>query len=264
MLYGLLELLISTLKAFYRLAFDEFKLWFFIAIGIIFFLGLAFILLGRFMRVDWQPNYISSFIVCISLPLSLFFILLLPASDYLKPAVASLLETWQKDFINNKVWNQETFRKEYWAVNNLKKPDGSSLENFINYPAPENGGNSIPLSYTESKSVISDIDSQRVAEHFQKNFSFLAKLLWTQDRPLPEILRKEMETFFNANKGQPYPHAAAVKIAANEMLSLLEGKIERVVFIVRIILVLLLIVLWLPLYTFALYDAWKKLEPITG
>jgi hypothetical protein len=229
------------------------------------FMELVFFLSGRLVRTDWKPGYFLGACAAIALPASFFLLLLLPASSYLKPAVATLLGAWQQSFLADNHWNEETFRKEYWAVKALQSPDGSALENFAKYPAPEDGGHLIPLSKPESLAVMADFDSRRVAEHFQQNLPLIAQLLWTQDRPLPEVIRSDMEQFFKANPGAAtYEHTKSVKLAGAEMLNLLEQKIERIVLIVRVVLILLLAVLWLPLCAFAMYDAWKKLEPITG
>ncbi len=264
MLYGLLELLASALREFHSLAAHSFTRGLFLAGGFTAFMEFVFFLSGRLVRTDWKPNYFLGSGAAVALPLSFILVLLLPASSYLKPAVARLLGVWQQSFLADNDWNEETFRKEYWAVKSLKKPDGSTLENFVKYPAPEDGGHSIPASEPSSLAVIADFDSKRVAEHFQHNFSFLAQLLWAQDRPLPEALRSDMDKFFRDNHGATYEHTKSVKLAGTEMLNLLEQKIERIVLIVRISLILLLAVLWLPLCALAMRDAWKKLEPITG
>jgi len=262
MLYGLLELLASAIREFHSLATQSFTQWLFLAGGFSAFMGLVFFLSGRLVRSDWRPGYILGSLAGIVIPIGFFLVLLLPASSYLKPAVVRILGVWQQSFMADSAWNEETFRKEYWGVKALKKPDGSPLENFTKHPAPEDGGHTIPAVELASLAVIADYDSRRVAEHFQRNFSFLAKLLWTQERPLPEVLRSDMERFFKENQGTIYEHAKSVRLAGTEMQNLLEQKIERIVLVTRIALVLLFVALWLPLCAFGIYDAWKKLEPL--
>lgn len=264
MLYGLLELLLSAIKEFHGLAAQSFNYWLGVAGGLSACMEVVFFMSGRLVRNDWRPGPALASFAGIAFPLCFLLILLFPASSYLKPAVATLLGVWQQSFSADGEWNQETFRKEYWAVKALKKPDGKPLEDFVGNPAPEDGGHLIPMTAPASKALVADIDSRRVAEHFKKNFSFLAELLWTQERPLPEILRGDMDQFFKANPGASYDHAKAVKLAGAEMQALLEQRIDRIVLFTRAAAALLLVLLWLPLSFFAGRDAWKKLEPITG
>jgi hypothetical protein len=264
MLYGLLELLFYAVREFQKLESSHFTFWLSLAgAGALLMQGIFF-LSGRLVHRDWLPSRLLGSLAGIFFPLFFLLLLLLPASAYLKPAVATILGIWQVGFLADHDWNQESFRQEYWAVHALKKSDGTPLENFANHPPPEQGGNLIPASTPTAQATITDIDSRRVADHFQTHFSFLAKLLWTKERPLPDMLRQDMESFFRDHPGTPYDHDKTVQLAGEEMLSLLEGKIERIVLIARIVFIACLVVLWLPLCAAAMYDAWKKLEPITG
>jgi hypothetical protein len=263
MLYGLFEILYYSLNEFSRLASD-FTLWRNTAIGATALIGFLFVLLGRLVRSDWKPGWLLGGLAGLSIPITFVALLLLPATSYLKPAAITILGIWQDTFLHDDTWNQESFRQQYWAVQALKTPEGKALENFSGYPSPEQGGSRIPASHRESQTVISNIDSTRVAEHFQANLALLAKLLWTKERPLPEVLRSDMERFFQENPGTAYDHGKAVQLAGTEMQSLLEKKIGRIILIARIALVSLLVVLWLPMCAWAMYDAYKKLEPITA
>lgn len=263
MFYGLPDLLFSAVEEFSHLA-SNFLFWVVLAIILSLTLVGLFVFLGKLVRTDWWPvRWIGGFVTVFAAPVSFATILLLPASSYLQPTVIKILDRWEKDFLNDSTWNQESFRQQYWSVRNLKKPDGTQFENFTGYPPPEDGGGRIPASHSESQAVIADIDSRRVADHFQDGHGLLARLLWTKDRPIPDILRNDMEIFFREHPGTSYDHSKAVQLAGNEMQKLLEEKIGRIVLSTRVILASLLLVLWLPLYGWAMYDAWKKLEPST-
>jgi hypothetical protein len=263
MLYGLLDLLFHAVQEFRRLD-PYFPLWLGAAVVLAALAASLFWLAGRLVRSDWQPGWGLGSLAGLAVPVSFLAFLLLPAAPYLKPAAVAILKEWQTAFLGDAAWNRESFRRQYWAVQALKAPDGKPLEDFSGYPPPEQGGNRIPASLRESQDAIANLDSSRVAEHFQDSQPLLAKLLWTEERPLPEVLRADMEKFFRDNSGAAYPHGKAVGLAGTEMQRLLEEKIERIVLTTRIALSALLALLWLPLYGWASYDAWKKLEPITG
>ncbi len=264
-LLGLAELLASATREFYSQSAQNFIHWLLLAGGITVFIAIVFFISGRLVRNDWKPNYILSSLAGIALPLSFFLIFLLPASSYLKPAISKHLEYWQQIFLADEAWKKETFIKEYWKIKALKNPDGSALEDFSNFPAPKDGGISIPASNRTSQIVMADFESSRTEEHFQQKFPFLAKLLWTQgEYHLSEVLSNDMKWFFKTNPDTPYTMDKSVRLAGVEMQNILEQKIQRIVLITRIALVLFFVILWLPLLTYAMYDAWKKLEPIRG
>ncbi len=254
----MVNLLFGAITEFHRLEPPKFSLWLALAGGLTVLLGCLFGLLGRLVYLDWRPNWLLGSLAGIALPVSFVVLVLLPASTYLKPAVATILETWQVRFSQDNAWNQETFRQEYWAVHRLNK------ENFTAYPPPEDGGHRIPAIHPDSKAAIADIDSRRVSDHFQEHYSLLARLLWTSERPLPELIKTDIDRFFSEHPETDYEHSKAVQLVGAEMLNLLELKIGRIVSIVRLILVSILMGLWLPLCAGAIYDAWKRLEPIRG
>jgi hypothetical protein len=263
MLYGLIELLYHAVSEFHRLASD-FSFWLKAAIGATALMGALFALSGRLVHVDWKPGWWLGGLAGIALPISFLAFLLWPASTYLKPAVVKMLGEWQKGFLQDDAWNQESFRRKYWAVHALKKEDGTSLEDFTKYPPPEQGGHLIPNNSPESRAVSADVDSKRVAQHFETYYTLLANLLWTGDRPLPELIKADMDEYFRTHSGGTYDHHRSVELVGTEMQKLLEQKIGRIILTTRIALAGLLLVLWIPLYAWAMYDAWKKLEPFAG
>lgn len=262
MLYGLFELLRQALNEFRGLS-EDFYRWVAVAVILACLVEALFWLSGRLVLRDWRPGWILGGVAGLWFPLTCLIFLSLPATAYLKPAAETILKTWQTGFTHDDAWNQESFRQQYWAVQALKTPDGQPLENFSGYPSPEQGGTKIPASHRESQSAIATIDSNRVAEHFQTRLPLLAQLLWADERPLPEVLRGDMEKFFRDNPGTAYDHFKAVQLAGTEMQRLLEQKIGRIVLMARLGLAGLLLLLWLPLFALAVYDAWKRLEPTT-
>lgn len=243
-----------------------FRWWLAFAAGFAFCLTALVILSGRLTYSDWTPNSFVSVCLAVVFSFSVFLFLLLPASTYLKPTITNIIEIWQQRFQKDAVWNSETFAQEYKAVHNLRKADGSLLENFDKHPPPSPGQNehyTIPASTITAQEAIADIDSRRVAGHFYKHFPLLSNLLGTSEQPIPDVLRNDMTEFFRTNPGTSYNHEKSVQLAGAEMRSLLERKISRIIFTTRALIIALLIVLWLPLYAWAIYDAWKKLEPIT-
>jgi hypothetical protein len=263
MLYGLLQLLVYSVIEFRRLS-TAFPLWTVAAIALAVLLGTAFVFAGRSVYRNWRPPLWLGSLALLALPVSTLAFLLVFSAPYLRPAVAALIASWQQTFLDDAAWNAETFRLQYQAVSALRHSDGTPLENFADHPPPNAGGVFIPVTTPEAKTVVADIDSRRVAEHFRSHFPFLAQLLWTKDRPLPDALRQDMERFFAENPKEHYHQSRATQLASKEMTRLLSDKIGRIVIAVRVVIGAIIAAFWLPLFALAIYGAWKKLEPSKG
>ncbi len=263
MFYGLFELLAYSILEFQRLS-AAFPLWLIAALVGTALFGGAFLAVGRAVYRGWRPPWVLGAVAGLALPLTFLAILLLFSSSYIRPAIIAIIGGWQQSFLQDEPWSNETFRLQYQAVSALRHADGTPIEDLAGHPSPDAGGTLIPVTTPQAKAVVADIDSRRVAEHVQHDIPFLARLLWTKDRPLPEALRQDMERFFADNPKVAYDHGRAVQLAADEMQSLLAAKVGRIVLTVRLAIGTTLTALWLPLLAFAIYNAWKKLEPSTG
>lgn len=264
MFYGLFELLANSVFEFWRLS-AVFPIWIITAVGFAALLGGIFLWAGRSVYRDWRPRLWLGSLVGLAVFFSFLAFLLLFSSPFLRPGVVAIIGVWQQTFLEDQSWNNETFRLQYRAVSALRHSDGTPVENFSTLPSPgDAGGALLPVTTPEAKSAVADIGSRRVAEHFQARLPFLARLLWTKDRPLPEALRQDIENFFFRSPEGTYDQGRAIKLAANEMERLLAAKIDRIVMTVRLAIGAALAAIWLPLFGLAIYDAWKNLEPATG
>ena len=183
--------------------------------------------------------------------------------DYLSPAVQTNIRYWQTEFPTDDVWNNETFRLKYWGVRELRDANGNPLENFDNHPPPEQGSHRIPIGHAESRQLCGSIDAVRVAGHFKRDHSFLSWLLIVKGDSFPNILKTDIDTFFNENSSDTYPVTRAVDLAGRLLRISLEEQVPGIIFKVRFMLIAILVLLWLPLLAWVTVKAWKNLEPIS-
>lgn len=183
--------------------------------------------------------------------------------DYLSPAVQAVILDWQTGFPQDNAWNDETFRLKYWGVHELRDANGNPLENFDDHPPPEQGGHRIPIGHAESRQLCGNIDAVRVAEYFKRNHPFLSWLLIVKGDTFPNILKEDIDAYFKQNPGVDYPASKAVELAGRLLRTSLEQQLPGIIFKVRLMLVAILALLWLPLLAWATMKAWKNLEPIS-
>lgn len=183
--------------------------------------------------------------------------------DYLSPTIQANIGYWQAKFPTDNDWNNETFRRKYWGVHELRNANGNLLENFDDFPPPEQGGARIPVHHPESRRLSGTIDAARVAEHFKGSHALLSWLLIVEGDSFPNILKADIDSFFKENPGASYPGIRAVELAGRLLRTSLDKQVPGIIFKVRLILVGILALLWLPLLAWATMNAWKNLEPIS-
>ena len=170
----------------------------------------------RYIPAYWLLSLFSFFI-------TLIFITSFFSLHYLREVSINRAEQWKDNIQTNKVWQEDTFRKAYYAV----KQQGE--EDFSQHPAPEEGGRIIPVAKESSRRITAKIYVNQAIEQFKKNHPYLSLIL-KADLDIPEEkIYQDNVKFFKDNPAQTYNLDNAVKIAANELKMSLEQRIPPLI-----------------------------------
>ena len=152
--------------------------------------------------------------------------------------------TWETALEIDVEWSDETFRKAYEAVYDLRDAAGNQLEDFTGKPHPGSGQDVvIPTHHEQSKLVAAQIYAEEAVKHFTVNHPLLSKILRVYAEDTAEALYKDIKQFFSAagSGEKTYPVMEAVRLAKGLMRQSMVGQIPRIMLISRIVLVLIFI-----------------------
>lgn len=164
----------------------------------------------------WVLSIFSFFI-------TLIFFISFFSLHYLREVSIIRTEQWKDNIQENKVWQENTFKKAYYAV----KQQGE--ENFSQHPPPEEGGRIIPVNKESSRLIIAKIYVNQAIDQFKQSHPYLSLIL-KADVEMPEQkIYQDNVIFFKYNPNKTYNLENAIKIAADELKSSLELRIPPLI-----------------------------------
>ena len=129
-------------------------------------------------------------------------VILLFSLHFTEPVVKVVVKGWEVALINNSDWNSKTFRDAYENVAELKNKDGRQLENFSEYPHPDQGGHLIPLTSKKARLTTINVYIKSAEDNFNKTIPLLNWILSTKSGTAKSDISKDIDKFFSINKGK--------------------------------------------------------------
>ena len=127
-----------------------------------------------------------------------------------------IVTTWEKALEVDTQWSDETFRKAYEAVYELRDAAGKQLEDFTGKPHPDSGREvMIPTIHEESKLVAAQVYAEEAVKHFTVHHPLLSKILRVYAEETAEAIYKDIEQFFSGSTEtgeKTYPVMEAVRL----------------------------------------------------
>jgi len=157
------------------------------------------------------------------------------SAAYMEFSTAKIIAHWREALVANSAWQGKEFKRQYHAIKEM------GLEDFSNYPEPELGSTSIPLSHTESRLKIGQMTAEAALENFQLNFPLPPKIFSTTSFELANTVSQDVNSYFQTNQDSTYPHSRGIQLVAQKMYSELVPQIPRIIFITRLTLILLVV-----------------------
>ncbi len=174
------------------------------------------------------------------------------SAAYLTPGLAAMVVNWRDSLIQNKAWNDQQFKKQYYEIKKL------GLEDFTAYPAPEQGGKLIPATKLDTRIKSSQIISDNAIENF--NFTYPLLFIDPIQNVSVEKVNKDVNEYFNLHPGTAYPIDRGVQLAANQISTGLETQISHAIFLVKALPILIIIMGYLSCFGWIAYDSNKKIQ----
>jgi len=220
----------------------------------------GWILCSRYARL-WNLRYritVTHHVLCgIAAVLTLLFAITFASLKYTRLAAEILVAGWQLQILSDSSWEQKTFRKSFDAIKGL------GVEDFTNFPDPDQGGHLVPLQKLASRQTLATVYSTEAVTHFNKTHPTLSKILKTEPGISPEIITDDVTAFFADHPHENYSNINAVWLAADHIRQSLEVQISRMVPITRTIIILFFILVQAIPFGLVGIAAYRDLKVVT-
>ena len=227
----------------------NFNFWLTIVLSIIFG-GFCFFSFYLWVRNTLPPS--SVIILSIfGLLVSFTFFGLLIGSKFLGDLSKLKIKLWEEKMLNDSQYLEPSFTESYYGVKNL------GIEDFTDYPSPENDGNTIPATNDESKILVAQIYYSKAVQHFKEKEWMLDYILNPKSKKTPKNIKVDMDRHFETNS--TYPVIFGASIAAKDITDTLINQTPRIVLGFRIILISFFVFIYLLTLILIANIAIKKL-----
>jgi len=122
--------------------------------------------------------------------LTFFFVLAFVAFTYLKEIAQFNITTWANDLVTNQNWIHETTKKAYYKVKD------AGLENFTNYPEPNETSVSIPVSKNQTIQLCANHFAKEACNNFDDKHPFLSKVVGAKSGIPSEVVQDDVKNYF--------------------------------------------------------------------
>jgi len=251
---GLYLLFISTTQYFIEHNFKGLVL--FLLLGSLVGLMSSF-LLAFFGRLFYKPFRLNlaqkivsgliAFLVMLSAPIYI-------AAEYLAPTILASVDQWRDSLANDNLWIQQQFAHQYQEIKSMK------IEDFTKYPAPERGGNAIPMRHVESQVKVSQMTAEAAIENFNKSNPLISIVIRTNSKIPADVVNNDVTKFFKTNPGSPYLQPRGIQLAADQIYKELTPQIPRIIFVVRVFLIILISLLYVILLSWVAFSALRQIR----
>ena len=234
---GFLSDLFSILfQCIERLRSEDFALFRNTIIGGIFLGALCWVACSYFTRL-WNLRFrvtLRHHVLCgLAAVLTLMFSLTYVSLKYTKQVAEKVIQDWQTQLPGDSKWGNKTFRITYEKVKAL------GVEDFTNYPHPDQGGTLVPLSKEKSRRLSAEIFANEAVKHFKSNHPYLSMILNAKSDISEEVIYQDVDQFFATHPNQLYPFSNAINLAALHIKKSLDEQVDKVVPFSRKLLIVL-------------------------
>lgn len=152
---------------------------------------------------------LSHYLLCLAAAgITWFAVPVYYALGYLESAAKLSISVWKKQIQLDRSWQDRTFSRAYADIARL------GTEDMQGFPAPADGGHTIPLTQPESVSRYAQRYGEDAAAHWRESRPLLGRLLWTVQAPSRARIAGDVEAHFAESPGRAYPATRAVDLAA--------------------------------------------------
>lgn len=192
------------------------------------------------------------------------------ALRYTADVAQIMVSAWEVSIRADTLWSQDTFRKAYDSVYELRDALGRQLEDFTGKPHPNTTPTTvIPTTQDASKLKAAETYAAAAVAHFRTHYSFLSKILWARPGIAQDEIYADIQRVFASGRTH-YAAEDAIRLAGREIRRGLERQVPRVVVLSRIVLVVAFLIVQALTFSLLIYAALADIkerrapQPITG
>lgn len=217
--------------------------------------GLFWSLASRFSRLWNRRFHITRKhhrLCSIAALLTFVFTVTYVSLHHLQDVAKVSIDQWNEQIREDQAWSQSTTRIAYDEIKAL------GLEDFSDYPHPDDGGLIIPASHDASQKKAATIFSGQAVRHFDSRHPVLSWILWVPAEIATEFIDDDIKNVFK--ESDTYPTNRAIDLAARWIKKDLAEQVPRVVRISRITTVLFFILVQLVPFGLIAFEAYRDLK----
>lgn len=220
--------------------------------------GLTLSLLAAYFgKLFFKPFSLSSAQLVACVALTLMVTLTFPAfaaARYLQPSLERTINDWRDRLNGDTTWQQDEFVRQYHEIRRQK------LEDFSQYPPPEQGGNIIPMNNPHTIITTSTMTAEAAIGNFNSEYPLLAFMIGVTPTISSETVSNDVNNFFSSNQGGRYPHTRGIALAVNEISQQMTPRIHNVIFWFRLLIASLPLIFYVVCLTWISLSALGKIH----
>ncbi len=170
-----------------------------------------------------------------------------------RPVAQEMVDEWTEDAGDDYELQNASFVKAFYAVRDAGKED------MRGYRTPEKGGDIIPMSYKETRILVSNIYASDACRDFYSDYPFLGWFLKADEGVPTELIAADQNRFFRSHPGQMYPLERGFQLGIEQINTQLQEQTGRIVRVTRLWLVLLFLLVQLIPFGAIGYMAYKDI-----
>ena len=183
------------------------------------------------------------------------FSILFVALRYTADVAQVMVSGWEVSIQADSEWSQDTFRKAYDAVYELRDAQGRQLEDFNGKPHPDTDRSTlIPTTQEASKLKAAETYADAAVAHFRAHYPFLSKILWARSGIAQDKIYADMQRVYGSGRSL-YQAEDAIRLAGQEIRQGLERQVPRVVVLSRIALVVAFLIVQAVTFSLLIHAA---------
>lgn len=167
---------------------------YYITIGVAILLSVLCAVICSYYSRLWNKTYritiTHKILSVIASLLTFFFILTFVGLSYLKEIAQYNITSWANDLVTNQNWIHETTKKAYYKVKD------SGLEDFTNYPEPNETSVNIPVSKSQTIKLCANHFAKEACTNFDDKHPFLSKIVGAKSGIPSELVQNDVKNYF--------------------------------------------------------------------
>ena len=186
---------------------------------------------------------------------TLLFTILFFALRYTADVAVVMVSAWEVGIQADQPWSEDTYRRAFEAVRDLRDPAGKPLEDFSRSPPPGTGlPTSIPTNHEASKNLAAEIYAEAVVKQFRTSYPFLSKVLWARSGIAQDEIFADMRRVFDSGDTS-YDAKDAIRLAGTVIRHGLEKQVPRIVILSRVALVIAFLIVQAIVFALLIHAA---------